>query len=247
VFALHIVQPVIRAVTRYGYRLSHKQLPQMPADGPRDAAPMKRISATVRDVYWASRRGRGREELLKALEAQAREHGWRGLFHEEWRTWDVMLLGDLWHNIMLHSATEELGGPKRFTRVRCTVQLTAFAAVVSTAVLAAIVIEAVDGRWPRGASGLFGLLALGLLVRLFISRRRSFAAVSMLLGAAGREAGLNPMDPAENDDEGLRRRRRNPGAAGEANVGDETAAEAIENEPAIMARRAATADAAAHA
>jgi hypothetical protein len=225
-------------VTRYTYRLSNKQLPQMPADGPRDAAPMKQVSATVRDAYWASRRGRGREELLKALESEAREHRWRGLFHEEWRSWDVMLLGDRWHNIMLHSATEELGGPKRFTRVRCSVHMTAFSAVVCTGLLAAMVIESVDGRWPPAASGVFGLLAAALLARLITSRRRSFAAVAMLLGAAGRDAGLNPIDPAEEHSDGQRRRRRKPAAADDTEIGDDVPAEVIETEPAVMARHA---------
>jgi len=238
VFGLHIAQPVIRAVTRYTYRLSRKQLPQMPADGPRDAAPLKRISATVRDAYWASRRGRGREEFLKALEAEAHEHGWRGLFHEEWRSWDVILLGDRWHNIMLHSATEELGGPKRFTRVRCTLQMTAFAAVVCTMLLAAIVIESVDGRWPQFASAIFGALAAGLLARLYISRRRSFATLAILLGAAGRDAGLNPVDPAEDKDDGHRRRGRKAVAVDDAEISDDIPADAIETEPAVMARQA---------
>lgn len=234
VFGLHILQPVIRAANRYGYRLQRKRLPQMP---PGDSAPMKRISGAVRDAYWISRRGRGREELLKSLEAEARQYGWDGSFQEEWRCWDVILLGDRWHNLVLHTATEELGSPKRFTRVRCSLQMSTFAAAICATALAAVVLALVDGRWPLFNSSLCGLLAGGLLFRLFISRRRCFAAVSSLLGAAGREAGLNPIDPMHNGNSRLR--RRSSGASESVDV------DAIETT--VVARHAAAMDSAAPA
>jgi GT2 family glycosyltransferase len=237
VFALHIVQPVIRAGWRYAYRLRHKRLPRMATTGPRDAAPMKRQSASVRDAFWISRRGRGREDLLHSLESEAKSNGWRGSFHEEWRSWDVMLLGDRWHNAILYSATEELGGPKRFTRVRCLLQLTAFASVLCTMLMCAIAIETVDGRLSRKALAVLGTLAVAVLIRLFVSRRRCFAAVSALLGAAGRDAGLNPIDPAEHGDDGVHRQHQSAGA-GDASSDDEPTDDTEESSPAMTARLA---------
>ena len=209
----------------------------MATAAPRDAAPLKRQSTSVRDAFWISRRGRGREDLLHSLENEAKANGWRGSFHEEWRSWDVMLLGDRFHNVILYSATEALGGPKRFTRVRCLLQLTAFASVLCTALMCAIASEIVDGRLSRNSLAILGTLAVALLIRLFVSRRRCFAAVSVLLGAAGRDAGLNPIDPAEHGGDGAHRQHRTIGADSAST--DESTDEATENSPAMTARFAA--------
>jgi hypothetical protein len=193
VFLLHLMQPVIRALHRYGYRLTNKRLPNLPATaGPLAPARLKRISGNVRDAYWSSRRGRGRHELLEAIESETRDVGWRGVFHEEWACWDVQLAGDRWHNVLIHTATEELGGPKRFTRARCRVQRTNFATVVCVVAMASAALVALRGWAPGMIASSVGLAAL--LVRLQLSKRACFASVAKLLGAAGRRAGINSFE-----------------------------------------------------
>jgi glycosyltransferase involved in cell wall biosynthesis len=192
VLALHVLQPIVRSYHRYLYRLSAKRLPVVPPEDLRSALPLKRISGAARDAYWASRRGRGREDLLAALETTAGEWGWRGAFHEEWQSWDVLLRGDRWHNLVVCTATEELGGPKRFTRVRCSLRPTHFSVVVSSLVAVGLAVCAaglVRTAVVAGATVFF------LLFHLLASRRRCFAAVAALLGAAGRIAGLDPFGP----------------------------------------------------
>jgi hypothetical protein len=192
VLSLHVLQPVVRSFHRYLYRLSAKRLPAPPPDDARSAPPLKRISGATRDVYWASRRGRGRENLLADLEATAGEWGWRGAFHEEWQSWDVLLQGDRWHNLILHTATEELGGAKRFTRARCSLRPTHFAVVASSAAAVGLAVGAAGGVRTAAVAGAIVVLLVALQLA---SRRRCFAAVAALLGAAGRRADLDLFHP----------------------------------------------------
>ena len=56
-----------------------------------------------------------------------------GVFNNGWATWDVKLVGDLWHTLVLHTASEELGSNRRFTRSRITLSQPVVNRVVSIA------------------------------------------------------------------------------------------------------------------
>ena len=117
--------------------------------------------------------------------------GWIGTFADEWASHDVQLLGDLWHDIRISTATEEMGWPKRFTRVR-------FQLVSSWPMRAApILCAAMLGLSAAMRSG--GMLAAALIFALVAglwilqSRRRCISDASRLVYRAGIKAKLWPV------------------------------------------------------
>jgi hypothetical protein len=197
VFAFHLVQPAIRAAARYKHRLSNKQLPVVETDDPRDVvdAHVKRVGVLQYDLYWTSNKNHGRTDLLHSLVDVAAANKWPGDFHAEWDEDDVDLVGDWWHGIAMRTATEELGWPKRFTRVRCTLRPTILS-WMAMGVMLLFTAEASAGFGVPGAiAGATGLSAL--LCRLLVSRRHCRRALSALVWKAGKVAGLDPV-PVRN-------------------------------------------------
>jgi GT2 family glycosyltransferase len=190
VFLLHLLQPVARAWHRARHRIRTKRLPRTPAAAKRRIVGGKTTSFWARDLWWTSSRGGGREHFLEALQLRAAHAGWLGDFDDEWQDHDVELLGDAWHDLRIRTATEELGGPRRFTRVRCTLRWTCTALTVAAAV-GAWTIAALASRqqWAQVVS-LVLLLSLGVVLER--SRRRCRLAGTWLLWRAGRTAGLEP-------------------------------------------------------
>lgn len=190
VFVLHLLQPSIRSWHRYAYRFARKRSAR-PALVPIGLPAAKRISWNVRDVYWNSTAARGREELLQELVNTAAANNWPGDFQAEWAMHDVELIGGLWQDVRLRTATEELGWPRRFTRVRCTMRSTVLAQ--SVAAVIAIVGAAAAARWHLvGSIAAASVLGIFALVRL-ISRRRVWRDVFVLIDRAGHTAGLEPV------------------------------------------------------
>ena len=212
VFALHVLQPIVRAWHRYRGCLASRALPGT-GDANDDLVPALRRVGSAYDAYWTSHENRGREHLLHAMETEARQTGWRGVFDEHWSEWDVMLCSDLWHTIRIITATEELGWPNRFTRARAVVRPTFLAhlALFVSVIAAGAVLLAAHGRsW---ALVTVSAVASFLLAGLWLRRRRVLRAVQVLLARAGRAAQLTPyaepaavvdrpvLAPEEADDE----------------------------------------------
>jgi glycosyltransferase involved in cell wall biosynthesis len=196
VLVLHVLQPVVRSYHRYAWRFSRKRLARLSASAVSKrggyATPRpKRISWREYDHYWSSRDGRGRELLLAALVDRAKAEQWPGHTEAEWEAHDVELLADPWHNARIHTATEELGGPNRFTRVRFVLRTTAFSRVVTFAALLVLAAGAISRHpWAWGAAGLGTAL---VFVSMLLSRYRCGRNVSRLVYDAGIEAGLEPV------------------------------------------------------
>lgn len=189
---LYLLQPLIRGWHRQTHLLRHMLLPVIPGEAKELARKqVRRISGCVRDLYFSSDRGQGRNQLLSTLVEEAARCGWRGDFDDGWSTFDVKLVGDAWHDIRIRTATEELGWPNRFTRARCLVRPTVFNSLVSALVL--IWSAAALVSMQRWAMAVTIVLALGLLWGRFRSRRRCLAAVTTLVAKAGARARLNPM------------------------------------------------------
>jgi GT2 family glycosyltransferase len=189
VFALHIVQPIVRSLARYRERVMSRQLPSAALAENTGQLPLKRIGFATRDAYWTSDRGLGREQFLEALESHAQQLGWGGNFHEEWEAWDVLLHGDWWNSLSVRTATEELGRRRRFTRVRTRVQSTPLARVIAWTLAAIAAVAAVQGE--RAVLLGCAAVAVAFVLRRLFSRRRCFAAVGVLLARAGETAGLD--------------------------------------------------------
>ena len=189
--ALHLVQPPVRSWHRATYDLRMWR-PHLPASYYDVQHEPKRISPREIDLYWSSNRGIGREKLLSHIANEAKELGWLGVFNNAWATWDIKLVGDLWHTLHLHTVTEQLGGEKRFTRARITARPTLVNRAVSVAALV----------WSAAALMSLQPIALGLavlgsvaaLMQNISSRHACLRAAASLVARAGRDAGLEPVD-----------------------------------------------------
>jgi glycosyltransferase involved in cell wall biosynthesis len=188
VFLLHLAQPVVRVWARHRYRFNGKKLPHVPVDNRLSASHIKRVSTVQWDMYWNSTQARGREHLLAALQEETTRTGFEVNFESDWACWDALITGDLWHNIMVQTATEDLGWPKQFTRARCSLQVTKLTVAVAAATLVWAAVAAVTGNlWAALAP--VGILA-GVASRLRASQRRCLKTVTRLLWRAGHHAKL---------------------------------------------------------
>jgi hypothetical protein len=173
-----------RIAHRIAGRRSRKELPAEAVSN------LKAITACQFDLYWQSRHGVGRGELLHALAEKGAAEGWRGDYQAEWHPHDIELIGDCWHDVRIRTATEELGGPHRFTRARCTLHLTWTAYLAATAGMLWAAAASLIGN-PL-ALGVSAALLLGVMSAVSISRRRVRNAVAGLLARAGVACGLDP-------------------------------------------------------
>jgi hypothetical protein len=163
-------------------------LPALQAERSLGQVPGRRISGTEQDLYWDSPEALGRHELLEQLVREANRLGWLGDFDNAWSDWDVKLVGDRWHEILIRTATEELGWPRRFTRARCKVQSTLFARVVVGACLVwSLTALASLQTWALPLALTACLLVLAQSCR---SRRRCLQAAAHLVERSGDLAGL---------------------------------------------------------
>ncbi|HEV8378173.1 MAG TPA: glycosyltransferase [Tepidisphaeraceae bacterium] len=188
IFLLHLAQPVIRSWHRIKYRVAgRRSRPQLP---PEKTSNLKKLSACRFDLYWQSRHGVGRGELLHALAERAAAEGWRGDYQAEWHPHDIELIGDLWHDVRIRTATEELGGPHRFTRARCTLHLTWASYIAAPASMLWAAAASLTGNpW---ALGFTSTLLIVTISAVRMSRVRVRNAVAGLLARAGADSGLDP-------------------------------------------------------
>jgi hypothetical protein len=187
------MQPIWRGWNRLTYLLRSKRLSRLTlqsrmSDGRSaewvTAIPAeKRISAMQRDLYWESGVGFGRERLLNEAVRQAKALCWAGDYDNAWADWDIKLVGDCWHDITIRTATEELGGSKRFTRARCTLQHAQLAIVAGSAALVFSTAAAIS--MTPWAVVLAGAVGASILLSLWCSRRRCLRTAIQLMTQAG--------------------------------------------------------------
>ncbi len=101
------------------------------------------------------------------------------------------MLGDGWHDIRIKTATEELGWPKRFTRVRCTLR-PAMRGVVIFSLVTVWSLLAI-GMSRVGPTIVASLAWIGTVGLIWQSRRRCRRAVSHLIYTSAVEAQLEPV------------------------------------------------------
>jgi hypothetical protein len=192
VFCLHLMQPVTRGWHRYLYRINHKRRTWSTSPEVVDASLyVRHLSPQERDINWQSDYGLGREHLLDALVLAAYQKGWPGDFQNPWEGHDIELTGDLWHKILVRTATEDLGGSKRFTRVRCSLERTHLATLLGVGGLGIAFLAGVTMH-PWLIMPVLSFLVI-LMIELIVSRDRCWRAVSALVLQAGRDAGLEPV------------------------------------------------------
>lgn len=183
---LHVVQPMIREWTRLTYDLRLWRPAQVAPKAP--PPQIKTISPGVCDLYWQHEGGHGRELLLKSMTKQARRHKWLGVFNNAWAPWDVKLAGDLWHTLYIHTASENLGNGKRFTRARIVAKPTQFNRVASVAALAWAATALVTLNYVVMPAA---LIAAAAALWLTVSSRNScLASAARLAALSGADAQL---------------------------------------------------------
>ncbi len=195
---LHLIQSPVRAWFRATYDLRMWR-PQLPASYYEVKHDTRRISPRELDLYWSSRNGAGRQDLLYCIATEAKQLKWLGVFNNAWSTWDIKLVGDLWHTLHLSTVTEELGGPSRFTRARIMAKPTLVNRAVSVAALI----------WSAAALVSLQPIALGLallgsaaaLMQNISSRRSCLRTAVCLVARAGKTAELDPTDTSGNNKE----------------------------------------------
>jgi hypothetical protein len=188
IFWLHLTQPVVRGLHRNATWVAIKRLRRIAESRDVPVPAARRISAVQREFDWETTNGIGRESLLDSLVQEARRNDWPGDFCGGWVPWDIELIADPWHHVVVHTATEELGNGKRFTRVRWTATPTKVKrAVAACAIAWSAASVATQLTWAMG----LGSVACGVLVLKFIrSRRRCLNAVAELIRNAAESAGL---------------------------------------------------------
>jgi hypothetical protein len=214
VATLHLVQPAVREWSRLTYDLSlwRPSLSREYLDV--DHAPVE-IDSRTRDLYWQSESGLGRTQLLQEMVQESRHQNWLGVLGNAWAPWDVKLVGDLWHTLLIFTATEELGNNRRFTRARCIAEPTIINRVISIAALlwAAAALLSLS-PWALAIALSTSGLALFQNVR---SRLNCLSAVTALVARSGANAGLdrfaaNAPEPTSVD-AGLREQAIAPNSA----------------------------------
>lgn len=188
VMYLHVAQPIVRSWNRWLYRLRRKRLPTSSQSIPFQT--QKRISSSVRDLYWENGSGLGREQLLTELEVEAPIQGWSGDFNLNWAQWDVELMGNIWHSIRIRTVTEELGWPRRYTRARCSVLLTTTSRLMLCLLTAWTAIALISMQWWAVGIGVSALFLVAGCLRW--SAARCLDSVSKLLAITAVQAGLQP-------------------------------------------------------
>jgi hypothetical protein len=194
VLLLHLLQPIVRGGHRLLYLIRARTIPKLSST--EKLTNLKRISFNQFDLYWQSRHGIGRSELLHTLAEKAPTEGWRGDFRCPWQPHDIQLIAGLWHDLCIRTATEELGGTHRFTRARCSFHLTWFSRIAIAASLIGIAAASIThNRWAISITA--GALAV-VTMAIFFSRRRAKHAVAALLTRAATACGLDPFALAES-------------------------------------------------
>ena len=190
-FWMHLGQPVVRAWHRHKRWWAAGRVPDVDVGDQRAVRGCsKRINAREHDLYFTSDDSRGREHLLESLVVHAKRLPWHGDFVAEWKAHDVELRGGALFNVRIRTATEELGGRDRFTRVRCSVRpselLIPFVAFVVVWTTGAAFHPQ---RWPLIVAAVLWAALLALLLR---GRRRARRMIARLVFRAGSDAGLRP-------------------------------------------------------
>jgi hypothetical protein len=139
-------------------------------------------------LCWESTNAIGREALLEHVERECAARAWPADFHVCVRNWDFELIGDAWHSLRIHTATEELGWPRRFTRCRiipvsCPLTRCLTAGMVMTGVLAVYSGSTV-------AMLVVLAIAVAVLVTLMRSLRRCVDGAGRLMAHCAKQAEL---------------------------------------------------------
>lgn len=152
---LHVLQPLARLYGRLRYGLTPWRRPAKP----NFAFPRSRTS-TIWSEYWQAP-----EKRLESIEAALRKQGAVVMRGGDFDRWDLEVRGGLFGAVRARMAIEEHGAGKQLLRFRFWPRFSSLAIVLTFLFVALSTMAAIDQAGL--ASAIIGLVALGLMTRMF--------------------------------------------------------------------------------
>jgi hypothetical protein len=135
---LAFLQPVVRGWARYFTWLKFKRTPASVIAKPEPGIGGEAHSGGASRLDFWNETGQGRELLLTETLKLLENEGWRYSTDTGWKTWDVLVYGNLWWSVKVATVTEYHGGPKCLTRARLGLMMVPTTFLVNAILLTAL-------------------------------------------------------------------------------------------------------------
>jgi hypothetical protein len=185
---LHFRQPIARGWARYSVRLKAKVL-KHEAKGYQRKKPLpfdQNDRNTLR--YWSPKHER--LELLRQINAEVHDAGWRKRVDSGWAGWDMEIYGSRYVKVRLSTATEIHGRDSMLTRVRVELMMSKFCMVLlfASCVLAGLLLMHL---WPFSRTAV--LIPMAWWTMYSVNKYKVSQPVFGLIDAAAEKAGFIPL------------------------------------------------------
>jgi hypothetical protein len=128
-------QPLVRGWARYFTWLKFKRTPAAVISKPEPGIAREAHSGRAGRLDFWNETGQGREVLITETVKLLEDEGWRYSTDTGWKSWDVLVYGNLWWSIKVATVTEYHGGPKCLTRTRLGLMMVPTTFLVSAILL----------------------------------------------------------------------------------------------------------------
>ena len=166
-------QPLVRGWARYFTWLKFKRTPAAVISKPEPGIGREAHSGSTRQLDFWNETGQGRESLITEMVKLLEDEGWRYSTDTGWKSWDVLVYGNLWWSVKVATVTEYHGGPKCLTRARLGLMMVPTTFLVSVILLSTLLYRQIfshaHDRWLWAFSAAF---VAWLLFRGFRLKRR---------------------------------------------------------------------------
>ena len=168
---LAFMQPLGRGWARYFTWLKFKRTPAGVISKPEPGLAAEAHSGGSGRLDFWNETGQGREALITETVKLLEDEGWRYSTDTGWKSWDVLVYGNLWWSIKVATVTEYHGGPKCLTRARLGLMMVPTTFLVSVILLCTLLYRQIFSHsndfWILILSAVFlaGLLFRGARLR----------------------------------------------------------------------------------
>ena len=170
---LAFMQPLGRGWARYFTWLKFKRTPAGVIAKPEPGIGREAHTGSTRQLDFWNETGQGREALITETVKLLEDEGWRYSTDTGWKSWDVLVYGNLWWSVKVATVTEYHGGPKCLTRARLGLMMVPTTFLVSVILLSTLLYRRIfshaHDRWLWIFSAAFVSL---LLFRGYRLKRR---------------------------------------------------------------------------
>jgi hypothetical protein len=165
------MQPLGRGWARYFTWLKFKRTPAGVISKPEPGLAAEAHSGRAGRLDFWNETGQGREALITETVKLLEDEGWRYSTDTGWKSWDVLVYGNLWWSIKVATVTEYHGGPKCLTRARLGLMMVPTTFLVSVILLCTLLYRQIFSHsndfwiWLLSAAFLAWLLFRGARLR----------------------------------------------------------------------------------